>query len=160
MSNAAPDTVDAPFPDAWVIPSKSLLERQYRARTWSVIAPVGCPLEALTSGHAWARVGQGLTEFDRVEVLAADRSWWAEFLVLESGPGSALLRLLHRAAFPRSAQDNADIPAGLSIFWQGDATRGVYKIRNIATGAVYPSGFASRAAAAIYANEMYPHKAA
>lgn len=158
MSNTAPDTVEA-FPDIWIIPSSALLERQYRARTWSVTAPLGMPLEALSSGAAWSRVGAGLTEFDRIEVLAADRSWWCELICLESGPSSALLRPLAKVQFPRAMQDNDDIPPGLSIFWRAtDSGRGMYMVRNVVTGAVYPHGFASRPAAAIFANEQRPHQ--
>lgn len=154
MSNSLnPDT----FPPEWEIKPSAIEEQQFRFRRWHIQAPIGMPLEALAEGGCWRRISDKLTRFDHVEIVAADASWWASLLVLESGPNSAILKPLNTVRFPREAQDADDIPAHLSIYWQGDKTRGGYKIKNNQTGQVLPGTFASRAAARIAACEAFPH---
>ncbi|MET4698016.1 hypothetical protein ABIE65_001033 [Constrictibacter sp. MBR-5] len=154
MNSVTPDT----FPAAWEIQTGAIEEAQFPSRRWHIVAPADMPLAALAEGGAWRRVADKLTLHDRVEVVARDSSWWCELLVVESGPNHALLRPLAKVEFPREMQDADDLPPNIQVFWQGDRQRGAYKLKNLSTGQVYPSAYASRAAAKIAACEMFSHQ--
>lgn len=156
MSNS----IDADnFPAAWEIKSSQIEEAQYRSRRWHVVCPSGMPLAALAEGAAWRKIADRLTVYDRVECVAFDHSYYAELLVVESAPGAALLKLLHKVEWPREVQVDDGIPGHLMVFWMGDRQRGCYRIKNLETGQVLPGNYASRAAARIAANEQFPHRA-
>jgi hypothetical protein len=60
---------------------------------WCYTAGVGTRIEDLLQPQFWAQLGpQRPGAWDRLEVREETGRWWAEFLVIESGPGHLVLR--------------------------------------------------------------------
>jgi hypothetical protein len=63
-------------------------------RHYGVELATGVALEAALEPEFWAHVGKDLRPFDRIELMAQDRTFIAELVVLSSGPGFAKVKLL------------------------------------------------------------------
>lgn len=85
-------------------------------------------LERVMQTDFWAHVGGKLRPFDRITLMAEDRTWMAELVVLSAGKGFARMHLLQRFDLVESADE---LEAGeadalpLTVKWNGPAEKWV-----------------------------------
>ena len=121
-----------------------------RRNAWSCVVPAGTTKEQLLQSQTWSVVSQNLNFLDRIEVIAADRSFFAELLVLAAGRGHASLHLLHYHALPALlTADPGVLPAGFECNFTGPLVngRGGYEVTRTVDNVVMCTGHASRESA-------------
>lgn len=78
-------------------------EAEYRRTEYLVTADQGTTIEDLLTPEYWSHVAGRLRVHDRVDVHAADGSWFVEMLVRSANRSGANLVVLHRHSFVAGA---------------------------------------------------------
>jgi len=78
---------------------------------WHVTATAGTKPEDLTEPQYWAHVARLLRLGDRIEVLAADASWYAELRVMEVGRKESFGARVAFTLPPVELKNDAALPA-------------------------------------------------
>ena len=121
-----------------------------RRNSWSVVIPSGTTKEQLLQSQTWAVLSERFNFLDRLEVAWADRSAYAELLVLAAGRGHATLHLLHFHALPALlTADPGALPSGFECTFTGPIAngKGGYEIVRTVDSVVIVTGHSSREAA-------------
>ena len=86
--------------------------------------PVSCPVEDALAPEFWAHVSQHLRPFDRLELMAEDRTYVADLIVISAGRGYAKVKLLamHELAENAEALDAEEAAdVDMIVKWGGPA---------------------------------------
>jgi hypothetical protein len=94
-------------------PSDMQLAEQKRA-VWQAFAPPECCPEDLLRPESWAHVARKVEPFSRIEVLAEDGTWWAEYMILLVGPNWVKVALMRQHDF-RAVAVQASDPETLEV---------------------------------------------
>lgn len=115
---------------------------------WSVIMPRGVSKEQLTLSGLWSVIGDQLHTGDRLTVMAEDRSYYAECLVLDAGRGFANIHLLNYYHLPALLVAQEGLPPGFEIFFAGDLGNGDggYCAKRVCDGVLMTKGHNNREA--------------
>lgn len=127
---------------------------------WHARASQGATPETLTEPSLWANVARHMHRYDRIEVVASDESWWAEYLIWDIDPENPtwakveLVQVRHR---PGSQEAEGPVADGYDL-----KQRGVRKWSVIrkSDGQVMQDLFATRAEAAAYLETLVARMAA
>lgn len=77
----------------------------HKRAIWQAFASPEVTAKDLLNPYCWAHVARKLEPFSRIEVLAEDGSWWAEYMILKVGPNWVKVALLRDADFREVARD-------------------------------------------------------
>lgn len=145
-------------------PNRKLREVEIVAAEYSRLDSIATPergttiAEMLVPGY-WAQVsgpgeehdgGKRMQPWQRIEVRPADRSWWAELLVVATGPFAAKVELLrHKDFAPAKARGSLDVPEGFEVKHRG---RNGWCVIRLVDSQPLKEGLESQAAAALWAD--------
>lgn len=142
MSNA-PATTDAPSrPKTPALTRQGFKLREYANSAWRVIADRGVTIERLCDTDYWSLVAQDLHPFDTLHVIAADRSYYAELLVVDCGRGYAAVELLLHKPLPPLLAITDRLPPGFELKYNGPESQ--WTATRLCDGVVIGTGFSSR----------------
>lgn len=113
--------------------------------TWRAIAARGVTREELRVSDYWSIVSANFLPFDLIRVVAEDRSYYAELLVIEAGRGYANVVELSYHDLPAIILSREGIPPNHEIEHLGPER--LYVVKRIADGVILGEGFSSREAA-------------
>lgn len=115
----------------------------YRVACFFHDPAVGETLEDTIAPDYWAHVASRLAAGNRIELLAADGTWWAMLIVRAAGRTDALVQVLQYV--PLGAQESTLDASAYEVKWRGPKRRwGVVRTKD---GAVLQDDFAVREAA-------------
>jgi hypothetical protein len=130
--SAGQQAAAAEQPNKVIAPLKSndLKLREFSNNDWVAVAPSGSePQDLEKDPKFWANCGQMVKLYDRIAVVSRDQHWWAEYLVVDHGPGYArVTRLLGTSLPPRQADTGKELPTGFAIQRTGPDELPGYKI--------------------------------
>lgn len=112
---------------------------------WRHVAPRGVTREELRISDYWSIVSSNFLPFDLVRVIAEDRSYYAELLVLESGRGYASIVELSFHPLPAIILSRDGVPPNFDVFHAGPEK--LYCVKRLSDGVLIGEGFSSRDAA-------------
>ncbi|MNJ35271.1 hypothetical protein D3C77_300020 [compost metagenome] len=117
-----------------------------RNNTWSSIIPAGTTKERLLQSGLWSVVSDQFHAFDRINCIWADRSGYAELLVVDAGRGFCNVILLNYHQLPALLVSEQGLPPGFDIYFDGPITNdeGGYCVKRIADGVLMVKGKSSR----------------
>lgn len=117
-----------------------------RNNTWSAVVPAGTTKERLLQSGLWSVVSDQFHGFDRINCIWADRSGYAELLVVDAGRGFCNVILLNYHALPALLVSEQGLPPGFDIFFDGPINNdeGGYCVKRIADGVLMVKGKSSR----------------
>jgi hypothetical protein len=124
-----------------VSPEKIVLS-QYLRNSWNAVAPKGARPEDLDMVDGpFNLVARDLTVQDDIRVIAADGSWLADYLVVDTGPTFALARLTQAINLPLRRDDMSERVIGFRFVQAGpnDSQPGWLAVR-IADGVLLNAG--------------------
>jgi hypothetical protein len=121
--------------------------RSARNNEWSAVVEAGTTKEQLLQSALWSVVSDQWHAYDRVDVIAADRSYFAELLVLSAGRGFAEVLLLSFHQLPALLTSEQGLPPGFEIFYAGPDLEAQYCVKRTADGVIIVKGKSSREAA-------------
>ena len=104
------------------LPPNGLQDFEHFCRHYGLALAHDVPLERALEQDFWAHVGGKLRPFDRITLMAEDRTWMAETVVLSAGKGFARLHLLQRFDLVASADELEAAEADalpLTVKWNG-----------------------------------------
>lgn len=109
---------------------------------WRAIVSPGMQRERLCDSDLWSIVSSDMLAWDRIDVVAEDRSFFAELLVLEAGRGYANVIELGYKALPPIITNQDGLPPGHEITHGGPES--LYVVRRLRDGVILGKGFPSR----------------
>lgn len=117
-----------------------------RNNNWSAVVECGTTKEIVVLSSLWSVVSDQFHAFDRINVIWADRSAYAELLVLDAGRGYCNMILLNYHPLPALLVSEAGLPPGFDIFYAGpiDNDTGGYCVKRLADGILMVKGKSSR----------------
>ncbi|MHC8382655.1 hypothetical protein [Pseudomonas sp. LB3P14] len=117
-----------------------------RNNTWSAVVPAGTTKERLLQSGLWSVVSDTFHSFDRINVIWADRSGYAELLVVDCGRGFCNVILLNYHQLPALLVSEHGLPPGFDIYFDGPINNGEggYCCKRIADGVLIVRGKANR----------------
>lgn len=119
--------------------------REHTNQSWRVVADRGVTRERLLDSDYWAVVSQDFQPFDTVSIIAQDRSFYMEALVVDCGRGYARLEeLLYKPLAPMLVVADA-LPAGFSIEYDGPDSQ--WTVHRLCDGVIMGTNFTTRDAA-------------
>lgn len=124
------------------LPASALKLRESTNNTWRAVAPRGTSRERLLDSDFWSTVADKFLPYDTIAVVAEDRSYYCELLVLESGRGYAALIELNYHVLPALLVSNAGLPPNHEIIHLGPDE--LYAVRRCSDGVLLGKGFSSR----------------
>lgn len=113
-------------------PATAVLAEYANNRHFCAAAPGTLPDDLEMNPEPFALIATNLTRFDDIRVVAAEGTWMADLIVVDSGPGYAICRLVQVLNLPTRRSDQTDrIPAGFEIVQAspGDSQPGWLVIR-------------------------------
>lgn len=122
---------------------------------WQARADEGATPEGLLDPAAWANVARHMHRFDRIEVVANDESWWAEYLVWDCDRLWAKVELVQVRR--RAGADDVEVPGEYELKQRGVRKWGV--IRK-ADNEVLQDGFQTKAEAQSHLDALLARVAA
>lgn len=146
MTTSAPapaPTVETPHkPKRQAISKANMKLSETCNNSWRIVADKGTAREELRQPDLYAVVADLLHAFDRISVVAADRSYYAEMLVLDAGRGWAQVMELAFHQLPSLLTIGDGLPPGFDIEYKGPDS--LYVCTRICDGVVIGSGFPDR----------------
>lgn len=120
-----------------------------RNNTWSAVVPAGTTKERLLQSGLWSVVSDTFHAFDRINVIWADRSGYAELLVVDAGRGFCNVILLNYHQLPALLVSEQGLPPGFDIFFDGPINNdeGGYCVKRLSDGVLLVRGKPNRDAA-------------
>lgn len=151
MSKDLQDQVDnePPFPKIKPLVRSAVAFHESRNMDWSAVVERGTTKEVVVLSSLWSVVSDQFHSFDRVNVIWADRSAYAELLVLDAGRGYCNMILLAYHPLPALLVSEAGLPPGFDIFYAGpiENDTGGYCVKRLCDGVLMVKGQSSREAA-------------
>jgi len=128
-------------------PTAALSRSNFRLREsanncFRAIAARGVTRERLLDSDYWATVAEMLVPYDKLYVVAEDRSYFAELLVLEAGRGYASVVELAYHPLPALLVTGDGLPPNHRIEHQGPDS--LYAVIRTSDGVVLGKGFPSK----------------
>lgn len=115
------------------------------ANVWLARPEAGVTKDDMLRPVYWAHVAKKLRTADTIKVLAADATWYAEFVVRAAGPLEAVVGEIKFAEF--KAIESA-APEEYDIAWAGPSAK--FRVTRRSDKATMKDGFASKEAAAAW----------
>lgn len=129
---------------------KAMTPAECRRNYWMAIIEADTTIEQLMQSSLWSVLSSRLSQLDRIECIWADRSRYAELLVLNAGAGHVSLHLLSEHKLPSIlTTDPGSLPVGFDIIYAGpivNAANG-YKVVRLCDQVTLSEGHSSRQAA-------------
>lgn len=119
--------------------------RESTNNSWRIVAPRGTTRERLQEADFYAVVGDLFLAFDKLHVIAEDRSYYWEGLVLDSGRGYANVVELSFHPLPALLVCQDSLPSNHEIVHLG--ADDLYGVKRMSDGILLGKGFPSRQAA-------------
>ena len=94
-------------------------EADYQRTVWQATAEQGMVPDDLLEPSRWSLVSPQMQPFHRVEVVADDGSWWAEYLVTDATKLWAKLRILQVVQLDEAAKSSSRQKDGFSVKYRG-----------------------------------------
>lgn len=116
-TDTAQFTPDPPLLPAltWPLPHNCLTEMGQSNMSWNVVAHPGTvPEQYHLNPMVFKNIAAQFNLFDKVQMLASDATWWADFLVVEMGSDAASLHLL-QSVYLDTSEDRQDVIPGFQI---------------------------------------------
>lgn len=121
--------------------SSNFKQAEFHRNVWSVTPEQGTTPEELAKSEAWVHVSKNLKAGDRIEAVAVDGSWFAEFFVRSVEGVNVKVFPLRVVHFDAKAPAQKDEESEFTIKWAGASKwRGLRK----SDGAVLIEGLASK----------------
>lgn len=143
MSNLQPaETVERITP----LTRSAVAFHESRNNTWSAVVPAGTTKERLLQSGLWSVVSDTFHAYDRINCIWADRSGYAELLVIDCGRGFCNVILLNYHALPALLVSEQGLPPGFDIYFDGPITNGEggYCAKRISDGVLLVKGKPNR----------------
>ena len=117
-----------------------------RNNNWSAVVPPGTTKERLLQSGLWSVVSDMFHAYDRINVIWADRSGYAELLVSDCGRGFCNVILLNYHALPALLVSEQGLPPGFDIYFDGPINNGEggYCVKRISDGVLLVRGKPNR----------------
>lgn len=117
-----------------------------RNNTWSAVVPAGTTKERLLQSGLWSVVSDNFHAYDRVNVIWADRSGYADLLVIDAGRGFCSVILLSYHQLPALLVSEQGLPPGFDIYFDGPITNdeGGYCVKRLSDNVLLVKGKSSR----------------
>ena len=151
MSKDLQDQVDGELPPFKIKPlvRSAVAFHESKNNTWSAVVDRGTTKEMVVLSAIWSVVSDQFHAYDRINAIWADRSAYAELLVLDCGRGYCNLILLNYHPLPALLVSEAGLPPGFDIFYAGpiDNDNGGYCVKRLTDGVLMVKGKPSRDAA-------------
>lgn len=119
--------------------------RESTNNDWRAIVPRGTARDDLLVSDLWSIVSANFLPLDLIRVVAEDRSYYAELLVIEAGRGYANIIELSFTNLPAIILSKDGIPPNHEIKHLGPDR--LYVVQRLADGVILGEGFSSREAA-------------
>lgn len=106
-----------------------LATAEYQRNDWIATPALGTQPRELTDPGYWASVAHNMRVWDRIDVRAADGTWWVELLVVAVEPFAVKVHPLRFWQLDRAAdpgilpQLEEAVPDGYEIRYRGDKAR-------------------------------------
>lgn len=126
--------------DEQAVQNLNIWPAEVRTRVWVLYPKAETTVEKLLEPRFHALMGRLYNPGDRIEVMHEHRAWWAELLVIDSGPDYARVHLLRKVDLP--AADAGQLPTGWQLVYVG-GQRWVAK----QNGEIRKGGFVTKAEA-------------
>jgi hypothetical protein len=93
---------------AVTLPPTRLQRAEHYCVAYAVVLPGGVTLDQAMKPEYWAHVGKNLRQHDTIRLIPEDGSYFAEALVLDSGPGFAKLKMLRHVSLEENGEAVAE----------------------------------------------------
>lgn len=123
------------------LPPNRLQRAEHYCVSYAVVLPGAVALDEAMKPEYWAHVGKQLKQHDMIRIIPEDGSYFAEALVLASGPGFAKLHLLRHESLEGNAEPAADA-SGLFVKYNGPHDK--YVVIRRSDGEKLKTGLASK----------------
>lgn len=80
------------------MPTK-FLPFEFHNNRYRLLAAAGTPLSRLTDPTFWTHIADQMKQFDMVDVVCEDATWWASLMVLSTAKNAARMELLDHKVF-------------------------------------------------------------
>ena len=130
--------------------NRGLIMPAKAARNFWCVTPVeGAKALDLCQPEYWKHVVMevGLQPNDRVEATCQDGSWWAEYLVIHTGPHSAKLQLLREVSLEEVTDDELETETHF-VKWISPSNK--YGVRRKSDNEIMKDGFLTKSLASIW----------
>lgn len=146
MSNTPSVETAAPAERITPLMRSAVAFHESRNNTWSAVVPAGTTKERLLQSGLWSVVSDTFHSFDRLNVIWADRSGYAELLVIDAGRGFCNVILLNYHALPALLVSEHGLPPGFECYFDGPIINdeGGYCVKRTADGCILVKGKSSR----------------
>lgn len=114
----------------------------FRTR-WMAITPAGTSVEDVCRPEFWLHVASRLKRMDIIEVLPEDEVWLAELLVIRSGVGAVMVKVLRHDMIDEAGGEPSELSS--VVEWGGPVHK--YRVIRKADRHVISHGFADKATA-------------
>lgn len=146
MSNAPSTEHQTPAEKVSPLLRSAVAFHESRNNTWSAVVPSGTTKERLLQSGLWSVVSDTFNAYDRINVIWADRSGYAELLVIDAGRGFCNVILLNYHQLPALLVSEQGLPPGFDIYFDGpiNSDEGGYCVRRLTDGCLIVKGKSSR----------------
>lgn len=146
MANSPSTEHDAPEHKITPLVRSAVAFHESRNNTWSAVVPSGTTKERLLQSGLWSVVSDNFHAFDRINCIWADRSGYAELLVIDAGRGFCTVILLNYHALPALLVSEHGLPPGFDIYFDGPINNGEggYCVKRISDGVLLVRGKPNR----------------
>ena len=127
------------------ITAGQLQTQEIGRNVWIASPEAGVTKDDMLNPVYWGHVARKLRRNDKITALAADATWYAEFVVRASNALEALVGLTSFVEFDKVEAVNAD---EYEIAWKGPAAK--WRITRLADRVVMKDGFSSKEGAAAW----------
>ena len=128
-------------------------QAEYTRNIFAMTPAPNTEVEHLMKPEYWSHVARQLNPTDRVEVIAEDNSWFAEVLVMSTGPNWARVKLLRYTPLAEKSA-KADAPVTnpqFDVNYGGVSAK--HRVVRLSDKSVIKDGFATKAEAVKYMQE-------
>lgn len=148
-SSPSTETQEAPTVQLKPLTRAAVTFAENRRNHWSATVQAGTTKEQLLQSSLWSVVCDNFSFLDRISVIWADRSAYAELLVLDAGRGHCTVHLLSLHQLPALLISEAGLPPGFDCFYAGPISNadGGYCVKRTSDGVLMCKGHTSREAA-------------
>lgn len=146
MANSPSTEHEAPAEKITPLTRSAVSLHESRNNTWSAVVPAGTTKERLLQSGLWSVVSDTFHAYDRINVIWADRSGYADLLVIDSGRGFCHVLLLSYHQLPALLVSEQGLPPGFDIYFDGPITdgEGGYCVKRLSDNVLLVKGKSSR----------------
>jgi hypothetical protein len=126
---------------AVTLPPTRLQRAEHYCVQYAVVLPGGVTLDQAMEPDYWAHVGKNLRQHDTIRLIPEDGSFFAEALVLTSGPGFAKLKMLRQLSLE---EDGEPVAATLDFFTKYNGPHDKHVVIRRSDGEKLKTGFATK----------------